>query len=61
MKIMRIGLVMLFNPPNIPDEAASCHAPASFSVAIISEATVPKSLPRPVMPAVKLPCKDTQS
>ena len=52
---------MLFNPPNIPDEAASCHAPASFSVAIISEATVPKSLPRPVMPAVKLPCKDTQS
>ena len=58
---MRMGLVMLPKPPNTPEDAACSHVPASCSEAMISEATVPKSVPRPVIPAVKLPCRDTQS
>ena len=61
IKIIRIGLVMLPSPPNTPAEAASCHVPASFKDSMVLAATAPKSEPKPVIPAVKLPCRETHS
>ena len=61
IKIIRMGLVMLPSPPNTPALAASCHVPASFKDSIVLTATALKSDPRPVIPAVKLPCRETHS
>ena len=61
IKIIMIGLVIVFKPPNTLLVMACSRFPASCNDAMIPWATVPKSVPRPVIPAVKLPCKDTDS
>ena len=58
---MKIGLVILPSPPKIPDVAASCQVAVSFKDWMISDATVPISFPSPVIPAVKLPWRETLS
>ena len=61
MNIISTGLVMLVSPPNTPEVAAASQVPASFKEFTMPAATVPKSSPNPVMPAVKLPCSDTHN
>ena len=61
IKIIMMGLVIAFKPPNTLLVMACSRLPASCREAMMPWATVPKSVPRPVIPAVKLPCKDTDS